>query len=117
MVTRKAPRKWLYPSDGSEPWIRALQDIDRHDDKTGLVELLKSKQPMSDKVRWHVADLLERYQLKLMHGGRGGRRTPSYDYSPTEAQLKAALESLRKGTPIEQVTRVYGVNEETLRDY
>jgi|SRR5215204_2710194 len=123
MVFRKAPHTWLYEDPELEPWIRALQDIDKRGDKTTLVELLKSGTPPPFKARWHLADLLDRYQLKPKHGGKAGGRTPSYDVTQRVAQLDAAVVGVRslmkEGMPrdeaVKKIAPYRGVSEEALQ--
>jgi hypothetical protein len=78
-----------------KPWLDALRAIDGRGDESQLVKLLKSDVAIPPDARQHLADLLERYQLKLQRGGRGGRRTPSYDLPHHVVQLEAAARLVR----------------------
>jgi hypothetical protein len=111
----------LNPPKRMEGWLGALLDIDKRGDKKRLLQLLRCKTPIPAEARWHIADLLERYEL---HRPRGGRATPSYDRSPAETLLEAANEavSLREegqtlDAAIEENARLYGVDPKKLRKY
>ncbi len=76
-----------------EPWLVALETLDGKGKKEKLVELLRSDTvELRTPVRWYLADLLERYDLKK----RPGRtRTPAYERSPAEATLHSAVEEVK----------------------
>jgi len=82
---------WLDQSDPSWPWYLALEDIDKRGDKTALLKLLRSGE-MPATIGHHLADLLERYQLRRRPGRQ---RTPSYDRSDSEAVLLIAIDEVR----------------------
>jgi hypothetical protein len=112
----------LNPPKRMEAWLSALLDIDKRGNKKRLLQLLRSKTPIPAEARWHVADLLERYELRRP---RGGRTTPSYDRSPAETLLEAANEAVSRSreegqtlnAAIEEHARLYGVDPKKLRDY
>ena len=95
MVARRRGHPWLFPGGELQPWLDALRAIDLRGDKSQLVKLLKSDVAIPPDARQHLADLLERYQLKLQRGGRGGRMTPSYDLPHHVVQLDAAARLVR----------------------
>jgi hypothetical protein len=105
-----------------QPWINALLDIDHRQQKQQLINLLKSETAIPAEARWHIADLLERYNLKRP---RGGKRTPSYDRSPAEERLTladvAARQYLASGISLEQsiqrAASSYEVDPETLHAF
>jgi hypothetical protein len=77
-------------------WYRALEELDKKGDKRQLVSLLRSGRP-SDVVSFHIADLLERYDLGKK---RGRPRVPSYDMSDAERKvlrMKEQVGDLIKG--------------------
>lgn len=77
---------WL-GDDTSEidPWVSALEAIDKRRDKEPLIALLKSDRELSHEARAYLADLLDRYQLKKK---RGGQSTAAYDRSPADRVLE-----------------------------
>jgi hypothetical protein len=71
---------WLtYPSEW--PWCNALEELDKKGNKDPLLSLLRSRNSLSHNVRLHIADLLERHDLKKK---RGRPRDPSYKMSDAE---------------------------------
>jgi hypothetical protein len=102
MVARRRGHPWLFPGGELQPWLDALRLIDGCGDKAQLVKLLTSNVAIPAEARQHLADLLERYQLKLQRGGRGGRRTPSYDLPHHVVQLDAAVRIVRGGSKQER---------------
>ncbi len=85
MVSRYRGTRWPAIGNRERPWIEALEAIDSGGEKRPLVKLLKSNKSIPKAAKWHIADLLERYQLKR-HPGK--QATPSYerdsDYSEAE---------------------------------
>jgi hypothetical protein len=81
------------PGPAERRWLEALSDVDVYGDKSKLLELLRSGEELSPGIRCHVADLLERYELK---GRRGRQRTPSYDRTPIQWALEVAIERVRE---------------------
>ena len=73
---------WL--DDEFDPWVAALEAIDKHGKKAPLLDLLNSEHDMPREARRHLAHLLDRYQLKKK---RGGQSTASYDMSDAEVTL------------------------------
>jgi hypothetical protein len=70
-------------------WIKAFMAIDdRRRDAAPLIQLLKDNVPMPWPAPWHLADLLERYNLKKPSGNQ--RQIPSYDYSLALSKLHRA---------------------------
>lgn len=82
---------WL--GDEFDPWVAALEAIDQLGDKKPLMALLNSEHDLPQAARGHLANLLDRYQLKKK---RGGQSTPSYDRSPAEAALICDVEAVNK---------------------
>lgn len=80
------------PDPRSRRWLEALSDVDVHGDKSKLLELLRSGEELSPDIRYHIADLLGRYELKR---GRGRQQTPSYDRTPNQWALEVAIERVR----------------------
>src|SRR5262245_38339474 len=124
MVPRRVLHTWLRPEGEMRPWIDALRELDLRGNKAPLIKLLRDKRTsLPNDARWHVADALERFQLNLIQGGRGGRRTPSYDLSMHVAQLDAATKSVRRAVKdgmsldeaVSRKAEHYGVDEEALR--
>jgi hypothetical protein len=124
MVPRRRLSEWLLrPGRGMRPWIDALLKVDRNNDVAPLVSLLRSSStPLPQDGRRHIADMLERYRLVRK---RGGRQTPSYDRSLTEARLIWARDAIRKERKsgqtldenIKQQARVHGVSADSLRAF
>lgn len=122
MVERYIPEfeHWL-EDDLTQAWIAALQAIDLHGDKEPLIQLLKKNTEINAKAAWHLADLLDRYNLTKL---RGGQRTPSYDYPPALRKLIQAQKyykryvarGMSKDRAFEQAASTCGVKEEQLRD-
>lgn len=83
---------WL-PSDGDDDWYDALHALDKRKDKTALLSMLCSSEPMSDAVRRHLADLIERYKFVKP---RGGAVTPSYDKTPAQEKKWMAKMEVRR---------------------
>jgi hypothetical protein len=89
---------WLPDVDQNAGWYEALAAIDgrRQDkapqDKAPLLALLRSDSELPATVRHHLADLLERHELRRR---RGGQQVPSYDRSDAEAALHSAISQAR----------------------
>jgi hypothetical protein len=104
------------------PWISALLAIDEDRNKKPLVDLLTSHTRLPRAARWHIADLLKRYELTRP---RGGRSTPSYDLSPAETKLRWASDSadhsIRNGMAadkaVELAAKTHGVKSKDLFNY
>jgi hypothetical protein len=76
----------------SGPWIDALEQVDKRDDKGPLIALLKSQHELPCLARVYLADLIERYELtRPPHRPR----TPAYDLSTAESRLTLAKEDVR----------------------
>ena len=80
-------------SNGVGQWIRALECVDQHGDKSLLLALLKSKRDLPLKARGYLSDLLARYQLIKKVGGQ---TTPAYDRTAAEAALGMAVQHVRE---------------------
>jgi hypothetical protein len=109
---------WLDDIDQHPGWYRALVALDKRGDKSALVALLRGEGELPPSIRRHIADLLERYQLKRR---AGKQRTPSYDLTPTEAALALAIAEVRERPAKMSVTEAVmrsakhnGVNPDTL---
>src|SRR5579862_4059471 len=83
---------WLGDDLSVEPWVTALEAIDKTGDKMLLLDLLRSECPLPQTARLYLADLLERYDLKAP---RHRPRTPAYDYTAVEAALLRGRERVR----------------------
>jgi hypothetical protein len=81
------------PDPRSRRWLEALSNVDVYGDKSKLLELLRSGEELSPDIRYHIADLLERYELKRR---RGRQQTPSYDRTPGQWALEVAVERVRE---------------------
>jgi hypothetical protein len=104
----------------TQTWIAALEAIDYRGDKEPLIQLLKNTE-INATAAWHLADLLDRYNLTKL---RGGQRTPSYDYPPALRKLIQAQKyykryvarRMSKDRAFEQAASTCGVKEEKLRN-
>jgi len=76
-----------------DPWITALEAIDKQGDKGPLMALLKSERDLPHDVRIYLADLLARHQLKKK---RGAESVPAYDRTDAEAMLELAIKDVRE---------------------
>jgi hypothetical protein len=90
---------WLADPDSGEPitpieeeWITAIEAVDKRGDKIPLVALLKSQSDLSPEVRFYLADLLERNELKKPPHRP---RTPAYDRTAADAALEWAVQRVR----------------------
>jgi hypothetical protein len=83
---------WLDDIDDNGRWYNALHDIDWHDDKTALLALLRSDEEIPASIRGHLAEMLERYNLRRR---QGRQRTPSYDRTSSTAPLEWAKRAVR----------------------
>jgi hypothetical protein len=100
-------------------WIEAFEAIDKRGDKAPLLELLKSKSDMPRDVRWYLADLLARHQLKKK---RGGQATAAYDRTDVDVKKIWAKEDVRAlvksgvsvADALEQVSKSRGIAPESL---
>jgi hypothetical protein len=84
-------RKWWLP-DRPDPWLEAIETVDRRGDKAALIALLKSGEVPTPEQLKHLADLLERHQLTRWQGQQA---TPSYDVTKDEQQLHRAVKEVR----------------------
>jgi hypothetical protein len=99
-------------------WIAALQAIDQRQDKGPLLRLLLSEKPMPRAVRYHLADLLERYNLKRPPRAQ---RQPSYDMTMQNQRLDLARTAVRERprgmtvkAAIKAFSKQYGMEESAL---
>jgi hypothetical protein len=72
-------------------WAEAIEAIDKRGDKEPLKKLLKSEFELPPEARRFLADLIDRYQLKLK---RGRKATPAYDRTYIEAILELAIDDV-----------------------
>jgi hypothetical protein len=122
MLARIVSRdSWIRPSARLRPWIDALRAADRGN-KTLLVRLLHSSDPIPKEARPLIVDLLRRSKLTVDR-----RKTPAYDLTRRVVQLNAAHDAvlrtkkagkIRPGRKldalIEQKARQFGVDKEAL---
>jgi hypothetical protein len=106
-----------------DPWIDALEALDKDGNKAELIGLMKSRYPLPREIRPHIADLLERYELKRPVGPP---RKPSYTMSETDIALSIAdvevneLLAAKEWTladAIEEIAEQRGIKAKTLRDH
>jgi hypothetical protein len=107
-----------------KPWIEAFMAIDgRRRDTAPLIRLLRDNVPMPWPAPWHLADLLERYNLKRPLGNP--KQNPSYDYSEAWAKLILAKRYFKnyrynrmdRDEAIEKAARKCGISVITLRNF
>jgi hypothetical protein len=73
-------------------WLYALNELERHGNKAQLLKLLTSDAEMSPNVRRHLADLIDRHELKR----RPGRQpAPSYDLPPEHVAILRGVALVR----------------------
>jgi hypothetical protein len=91
---------WLDDPDSGEPitpieaeWITAIEAIDKRGDKKPLVTMLKSQRDLSPEVRFYLADLIERYELKKPPHRP---RTPAYDRTAADAMLLLGIQRVKE---------------------
>jgi hypothetical protein len=78
---------------------------------------------MPRDARWHLADLLDRYNLKIAPGKN--QQIPSYDHSKAAGELERAAKTYRRyrekgfsgDRAIEYTARDYEMDSEKLRTY
>jgi hypothetical protein len=85
---------WLDDIDEHGIWYAALQAIDDSNDKAPLIALLSKEQPPQSICR-HLADLLERHDLRKRRK-RGPQPIPSYDRSYKNVVLELAIMEVRE---------------------
>jgi hypothetical protein len=73
-------------------WHHALEELDKKGKKGPVLSLLRSGRKLSQVVRFHLADMLDRYELKKK---RGRPRGPSYDISDAERTALYARNQVR----------------------
>jgi hypothetical protein len=71
-----------------DEWRDAMRAAD-DGDKSVLVALMKSGQPMPKEIVRHIGDLIDRWDWKLPEG-KGRRRAPSYEPSHADSALSLA---------------------------
>jgi hypothetical protein len=110
---------WLDDDDRNRPWYEAFAAIDRKRNKQPLLDLLRSKKP-TEVACWHLADLLDRHQLRKK---RGAQTTPAYDRTPREAFLEMAIVAVRdrnKGVSVKdaiaEAAKRYYLSENEISD-
>jgi hypothetical protein len=84
--------------DENLEWCEAFHLLDRYGDKSVLLNLLREvatgiSAPPSPGILWHLADLLDRHQLKRWPGKR---RTPSYNRTAKEYYMYQAVRQVRE---------------------
>jgi hypothetical protein len=91
------------PTDPINAWALAVEAIDQRGDKSPLMKLLRSADPLPPEGRAFIADLLDRHELKKKTLGRP--RLPIYDRSLIEAVLLIGIQRIQeyreKGMDIE----------------
>lgn len=80
-------------TDPINVWALAVEAIDLGGDKAPLVKLLRSNAELPPEGRAFVADLLERYELRMR---KGKPRTPAYDRTLVEAILLICIQRIRE---------------------
>jgi hypothetical protein len=85
------------------------------------LNLLKSKSPLDSNMRFFLADLLQRHELKRP---RGRQSVPAYDRSDKEAILHIAKDNIRRrpkgmslDEAIERVTQKFGLGVELVSNH
>jgi hypothetical protein len=73
-------------------WVNALEELDKNGDKSYLLSLLRSTNSLSHSVRLHIADLIERHDLRKK---RGRPRDPSYKMSDAECTALHVSDQVR----------------------
>ena len=84
--------QWI-EDEHNRDWYKAFEAIDKHGDKIKLLNLLRSKSPLDSNMRFFLADLLQRYELKRP---RGRQSVPAYDRSDKEAILHIIKDNIRR---------------------
>jgi hypothetical protein len=110
---------WLDDDTSIEPWVTALDAVEKRGDKGPLLDLLRSEYDLPREARAYLADLLERRQLKKK---RGGQSVPAYDRTDTEQRLTLAIEDVRRlrksrvsvEAALDQVSKSHGIPLEVL---
>lgn len=103
-------------------WYETLEAIDKRCDKQPLLRLLRSKFPMSQTVREHLANLLERHDLKAVKRGKGRPRTASYDLTPVRAVRLLVMEEIKeriariKAKEVAEGKRVKDIQSKAIED-
>ena|SRR5690348_3826687 len=123
MIERFIPEKeYLFESEELQPWIDAFLAIDAGGDKLPLIELLRKNVEMPWPAPWHLADLLDRFNL-TKRAKQGRKTTPSYDNPPALRKLIRAEKFYQRyarenrATAFERAAEKGGVNEEILRAF
>jgi hypothetical protein len=100
-IVDRAP--WIDDADATKnrAWYVALEKLDKNNDPTRMVDLLRSSQELDASIRFHLADLIVRRAVK---GKRGAPLTPSYDRTRAEALLFCALDDARDLAKIKEVS-------------
>ncbi len=120
-IVDRAP--WIDDADATKnrDWYVALEKLDKNNDPTRMVDLLRSSRELDASIRFHLADLIMRRAVK---GKRGAPLAPSYDRTRVEALLFCALDDARdlakmKGVSVlsllDQMAEKYGVDCDALR--
>jgi hypothetical protein len=110
---------WLPDHADTDVWVKAFQAVDRDGDIAKLCLELRSDRPLSAATRAHLADLLERYQLKPKVGRR---RTPAYDRTALQALLEMAEQDWREQPKParrskEAIAQSHGVDHEVFEEH
>lgn len=117
------PSDKLFVNEKLRPWIEAFEAIDSpRSNKGPLVELLRANVRMPWPAPWHLADLLERYDLKRPRGNQ--KEVASYDYSEAWAKLirgkqyfKHYKNQMTRDDAIRKAAQKVGIKVGTLRNY
>lgn len=108
---------WL-DDDINRHWYDAFVALDRRGDKQPLIQLLKLGTWTLDKnVQAHLADLLQRHDLKRP---LGRRPTPSYDRTQTllhlaRDEVRERAKGVTQDDAIRAAAAAHGISEDTLR--
>ena len=97
-------------------WLNACEAIDQRGDKEPLIACLKDANlELSHDVRWYLADLLGRYQLKRK---RGARAVPAYDFSHADVMFEMAKHAMTEyNKSLEEGANYAGIDVDQLRNY
>jgi hypothetical protein len=110
-------------NDNVRNWVVALDQLDRSkgNDKKRLCDLLRSGCELPLKVRWYLADLIER---RIPRPAKGNPRTALYNVNETDIKLIFAIHMVRVlcrarqplNTALEKVARHLHLDETKFAD-
>jgi hypothetical protein len=84
---------WRDSDPAHDCWLYAFEAIDQRNNKGPLLELLRSGRELPAEARRHLADLIDRYQLKKK---KGRSPTPEYERPFSVVRLEWAVEEVRE---------------------